>query len=126
MKNFIKTLFASVAFLIVSCVKYTNDPLWNKVVNHFTNPSVTKEQIFNQMSTDAIGSIIGGYPVVDSAQQLVAFFKEYENDHNYIVERQSDTVSVTFNPQYEIAGGPLIYIYTKDTSWKVIEVIFGK
>ncbi len=126
MKYFIKLLFAFVSFLIVSCSKHTNDPIWNKVANHFTSPSVTKEQVFNHMSTDAISAIIGAYPVVDSIQQIVAFFNEYKNDHNYIIERHTDTVCVMFNPEYEIAGGPLVYIDNKDTSWKVIEVIFGK
>lgn len=125
MKDF-KQLSISVIFLIFGCQKNSNDPAWNKVVKHFTNPAVTKEEIFNQISPNAISAIIGAYPVNDSTQKLVNFFKEYENNHNYSIEKYSDTVYLTFNPQQKIAGGPLIYIHIKDSTWKVIEIVFGK
>ena len=79
------------------------------------------------MSPNAIRSVIGAYPAEDSTRQLIEFFEEYKNDHNYNVEKYADTVCIEFNPQKKIAGGPMVYILDRgDLDWKVIEIDFGK
>jgi hypothetical protein len=79
------------------------------------------------MSPNAIRSVIGAYPVEDTTRQLIEFFEEYKNDHNYNVEKYADTVCIEFNPQKKIAGGPMVYILDRgDLDWKVIEIVFGK
>lgn len=113
-------------FLFTACGTYNNEPLWNEATTYFTNPSTSKEEIFQKLSPEAIRSLIGAYPVEDSAVRVVEFFDTYKDNHNYAVERYADTVRIEFNPQKKIAGGPLVYLLYKGPDWKVIEIVFGK
>lgn len=125
-----KTSIVSILFLLfffAGCTPatYNDDPLWNEVTGYFTDTARTKKELIDKISPEALTYLLGQNNK-DTAQEIRKLFASYKEDHNYEIRKTPDSVYICFNPDVEVAGGPVFWINKNDTSWKVMDVEFGK
>ena len=125
-----KIIFVSITislFFFSGCTPatYNDDPIWNQVAGYLTDSTRTDQELIDRMSREALEGIL--FPNKrDTAKEIRELFAYYKDDHNYEIKKEHDSVYICFDPDVEVAAGPVFEIKRNDTAWKVISVAFGK